>query len=69
MTDLSVLRIEDILDTPGMLRYEGKVIYDHSSIFQDKEFNFLFYGSSKDKKSRQVALYLNAYVDYFNPED
>ena len=63
------MRIEDICSHHGALRYDGKKISDGASVFAVKEFTFLFYGSSKDKKSRQVAWALNAYAEYFNPED
>ena len=63
------LRIEEILSEKGSLRHDGKPLVSNASAFNVKEFTFIFYGSSRDKRSRQVAAQLNSYVDCFNPED
>ena len=63
------MRIEEILSERGNLRYDGKPLSSASAAFNVNEFILLFYGSSRDKKSRQIAQCLNNYVDLFNPDD
>ena len=52
MSHLKNMKIEEICEHDGALRYDGKKIVDNSSVFNVKEFILIFYGSSKDKKSR-----------------
>ena len=45
--------IGDILNERGDMRYDGKMIIDQDKVFSGiKEFSFVFYGSSKDLRSR-----------------
>ena len=64
------MRIEEILSERGNLRWDGKPFSSASLAFNNvSEFILLFYGSSRDKKSRQVAQCLNVYADQFNPDE
>ena len=69
MMDLSKSRVENILDQPGSMKFEGVNIQNHHKVFDVREFTLLFYGCSKDKKARQVAAFLNAYCEYWNLDD
>ena len=53
--NLDLQKIEDILSEEGAVRYDCKPIRDHSVLFNVKEFIFVFFGSSRDKKSRAIA--------------
>ena len=46
------LRIEEILSEKGSMRHDGKPLVSNSQAFNVKEFTFIFYGSSRDKRSR-----------------
>ena len=64
------MTIEEIMSLKGDLRYDGKCILRHYEVLRTvKEFIFIFYGSSRDKKSRSVANALNNYLDHFNPDN
>ena len=67
--NLNYHKIEDILKEEGAIRFDNKCIRDHQVLFNVKEFIFVFFGSSQDKKSRAIANALNVYAEFFNPED
>ena len=64
------LFIEEILHQRGDLLYDGKPLARHNEIFVTvKEFIIVFYGSSRDRKSREVAKAINNMLDVFNPDN
>ena len=67
--NLDEMRIEEILSERGSIRYDGKPLQSNIGAFNIKEFILIYYGSSRDKKSRQLAGALNQFVDCFNPDD
>ena len=63
------MSIEDILSDNRSLKWDYTALSKISQAFAVKEFIFIFYGSSRDKNSRQVARALNGYIEAFNPDD
>ena len=66
---LDQLRLEHILPEAGSLRVDGKPVVSTNDALKVKEFLLVFYGSSRDRRSKLVAECLNRYAEYFNPED
>ena len=67
--NLEELKLEDILKNPGDVKHDNAKLSNQEQAFNVREFIFIYYGHSKDKKSRLVAEYLNEYVGLHNPEE
>ena len=60
--------IEQICNKKGDLRFDGRCFAEPKYIFEVREFIFVFYGNSRDRKSRLVAEALNCYIDEFSKD-
>ena len=67
--ELNEVRLEHILPESGSLQHEGKPVGSTNDALKVREFLIIFYGASRDRKSREVAQALNTYAEYFNPDD
>ena len=65
---LEEVKLEEILSKRGDILYDGKPVVPLKEAFQAKEFVFIFYGSSRDPRSRQVGQCLNEFAEHFNPD-
>ena len=63
------MKIHEILTEKGQIRFDGKPLVKNYQAFEVREFIFIYYGSSRDKKSRNVAAALNEFIENFDLSD
>ena len=65
-SEFDEIKIEQICSRKGDLRFDGRCFTEPKYIFEVKEFIFVFYGNSRDRKSRLIAQALNQYIEEYS---